>query len=74
MDETYTFIDKCKPNETKISIAQEMELDEISTKAENGRLNGLQRTSLDKVYRISSIILYSFFPCIQNCFYINFMF
>ena len=52
MDESGTFIDKCEEKETKIPIDLEMELDEISTKAENGRHNGLQRTSFDKVSRI----------------------
>ena len=60
MDKTDTFIDKGKPGETKILISGEMELDDISTKAEYGRHNGLQRTSLDKVSRISNIILYFF--------------
>ena len=52
MDESDTFMDKCKQKETKIPINLDMELDEISTKAENGLHNGFQRTYFDKVSRI----------------------
>ena len=52
MDESATFIDEFKEKETKITIDREMELDEISSKAENGRHNGIKSTSFDKVSRI----------------------